>query len=165
MRTPPGLRTGLASLIEIPQLGLKLGDTVLNSSPVRFELSLSRSPCADATSEAAELHSSSPEPGEPVSMLSQFDLDPALAARSVLGEDVENQRNPVYDIAFEHLLQVALLSRAQFVVENDHIDIECLGLLGQLGGFSATYEQARVRTPPLDQDGSDGFAACGVGEQ
>ena len=59
--------------------------------------------------------SSRPRPrrrGQAVAQLGELDLDHALLAAGVLGEDVEDQRDPVDDVALEQLLEVALLRRA-----------------------------------------------------
>ena len=55
--------------------------------------------------------------------LRQLDLQFALPGAGALGEDVENQRRPVEHFALEHLLQVPVLCRRQFVVENDRINV------------------------------------------
>ena len=50
----------------------------------------------------------------------------------MLGEDVEDQRLSVDDVAFEQLLQVSLLGRGELVVEDDEVDVQRLGQGGQL---------------------------------
>ena len=54
----------------------------------------------------------------------QLDLGHALPAAGVLGEDVEDHRHPVDDVAAEDLLEVALLHRAQLAVDDHHVDVQ-----------------------------------------
>ena len=74
--------------------------------------------------------------GQAVAELRELDLHHALLARGVLGEDVEDQRDAVDDVAFEQLLQVALLGRGELVVEDHDVDVERLGELAQLLGLA-----------------------------
>ena len=68
---------------------------------------------------------------EVVLQLGQLDLQLALGARGVGGEDVEDDGGAIDDRHAKRLLQVALLACAQLVVADDHIGIALLrGLLG-----------------------------------
>ena len=73
---------------------------------------------------------------QPVAQLRELDLHHALLARRVLGEDVEDQRDAVDDVAVEQLLEVALLRGRQLVVEHHDVDVERLAELAQLLGLA-----------------------------
>ena len=62
----------------------------------------------------------------------------------VLGEDVEDQRLPVDDVALEELLKVALLAGVERVVEDNEIDVQGPGQRGQLGCLSRADVGSRV---------------------
>ena len=83
----------------------------LDPPPVDLELGLAGPAGPDATTLLRELGSLAPQPREAVAELGELDLDHALLARGVLGEDVEDQRDPVDDVDLEELLEVALLGR------------------------------------------------------
>ena len=73
---------------------------------------------------------------QPVAQLRELDLDRALLARRVLGEDVEDQRDAVDDVDREQLLEVALLRGRELVVEDDDVDVERVADLAQLLGLA-----------------------------
>jgi hypothetical protein len=68
-------------------------------------------PGADAAAQSAEFGSATTKSGQSVPQLCELDLDHAFVAGGVLSENVQNQRDPVDDIALEDLLEVALLGR------------------------------------------------------
>ena len=80
----------------------------------------------------AELVAATAQAGQAVAQLGELDLHHALLAARVLGEDVEDQRDPVDDVDVEELLEVALLRRGELVVEDDEVDVERVGELLQL---------------------------------
>ena len=55
--------------------------------------------------------------------LRQLDLQLAFARAGALGEDVENQRRAVEDLAVENFFQVAALRRRKVVVENHRVHV------------------------------------------
>ncbi len=83
-----------------------------------------RAPSPDPGAESGEFDPLASETRKAVAVLGEFHLETTLVGVSVLSEDVEDQSDPVDDIALERLLEIALLSRREFVVEHDHVDIE-----------------------------------------
>ena len=51
------------------------------------------------------------KPGEAVAVLSKLHLEPPLVGVGVLRKDVEDEGNPINDVALERLMEVALLGR------------------------------------------------------
>ncbi len=132
------------------QVGLELVDPAGDASTIGLELGLARTAGADPGA-AAGRHAAgllrqalalAAKPGLEVAELGQLHLGPALHARGVLGEDVEDHGGAVERGAAEELLQVALLGGAQLVVEHHGVAVErhrqvleLVGLaLAQVGG-------------------------------
>ena len=86
-----------------------------------------------------------PQAGQPVAELGQLDLGLALLAGGVLAEDVEDHRGAVDGRAAEELLEVALLGRAELVVEHDGVAVGRLGRVAQLVGLALADVGGRVR--------------------
>ena len=68
--------------------------------------------------------------------LRQLDLELAFARASALGEDVENERGAVEDLAVKGRLQVAALGGGKLVIEDDSIHIRLVAELGKLLGLA-----------------------------
>ena len=82
----------------------------------------------------------------------------------MLGEDVEDQRDPVDDVAFEQLLQVPLLGRRELVVEDHDVDIERLCEQAQLLGLALAHVQRGIGGVAALQLDGHRLGAGGVGE-
>ena len=99
-------------------------DALLHSAAVGFEL---RFAFAAAHADAALLpRQVAPEPRQARQQmleLRQFDLQLAFARAGALGEDVEDERRAVENLAVENLLQVAALRGGKFVVEDDRVHV------------------------------------------
>ncbi len=83
----------------------------------------------------------------------------------MLGEDVEDQCDPVDDVHLEQLLEIPLLCRAQLVVKHDDVHVERLRLRCELPGLSAADEQRRVGTISAHERFADGIGSGGIGQQ
>src|SRR5690606_40342386 len=112
----------------------EVGDAGLDPSPIRLEFRLTR-PAAgtDATGLLAHLRATTSQPRQVVAVEGQFDLEGALAGGGVLGEDVEDDRLPVDDVAVEHFLEAPLLSRCGGAAAHHHVDGEGGGDGGRVG--------------------------------
>ncbi len=112
-------------------------DAVARKAPVGLDLRLARAPRADAAAEPLEVAPQAAHAREVVFELRELDLQLALRATRVRGEDVEDHRRAVDDRQAERLLHVALLARRQLVVAGDQVRAararELLALL-QLAG-------------------------------
>ena len=83
----------------------------------------------------------------------------------VLGEDVEDQRDAVDDVAREQLLEVALLRGRELVVEHHEVDVERLRELAQLLRLAGTDVGGGVGSiAPLEHE-LDRLGAGGVDEE
>jgi hypothetical protein len=156
---------GGPGLGEALQLALEPVHASLDAAPVDLELGLARAAGADAAGLLAELDAATAETREPVAQLRQLHLHHALLAPGVLGEDVEDQRHAVDDVAPELLLEVALLCGCQLVVEHHHVDVEGVRQGAQLVGLAgADVRRGIGRWTPLEHR-LDGSGARGVREQ
>ncbi len=152
---PARLALRRARLAEALQVLLELRDALLDAAAVDLELRLpGPTPGPDATGLLAQLAPPPPEPGKEVPVLRELDLHHPLLARRVLGEDVEDQGDAVDDVAFEQLLEVALLGGRQLVVEDDDVDVERLGELVELLGLPRPHVRRRVGPVAPLQDAS-----------
>ena len=71
----------------------------LDAPAVDLELGLTGTAGPDAAALLGQLDAPAPQAGQPVAQLRELDLHHALLARRVLGEDVEDQRDAVDDVA------------------------------------------------------------------
>ena len=163
--TGAGLALGGAGPGEGGELSLELGNAGEDPATVRLELGLAGSAGADAGTETGHLSASPAEARKVIAEEGQLDLEGAFPARGVLGEDVEDESLAVDDVAFEDLLEVPLLSRAQVVVDDDDVDVEGGGRMGELGGFSRADEGRRVDLEAADELAAHRIGAGGVGEE
>ena len=105
------------------------------------------------------------QPGAEVLQPRQLDLQLALVAAGALREDLQDQQRAVVDRQLHVALEVALLRRAERLVEQD---FGGAGLLGQhldLVGLAAADEQRRVGRLALAGDTGDRLQARGLGQQ
>ena len=96
---------------------------------------------------------------EVVLELGELDLELALGAAGVRGEDVEDHRRAVDDRQAELLLEVALLARGELVVAGDQVRVALLGVRGELDELARPEIGVRVRAlAMLDELADDGDA-------
>ncbi len=69
----------------------------------------------------------------------------ALPCPGAPGEDVQNQLGAVDDLRRERSLQIPLLGRAQFLIENDRVGIGGAGQLGQFLDLSPSNQSRGIR--------------------
>ena len=126
------------------------GDPVARQPAVGLDLRLARSAGADAgrrgaRAEALEVRPQPPHAGHVVLELRELDLQLALGAVRVAGEDVEDHARAVDDRHAELLLEVALLARAELVVADDDVGVGELGGLLDLLDLAGPDVGVRVR--------------------
>src|SRR3984893_388383 len=165
-RTPSaGFALRRARRREALEAVLELRDPAQDSTAVDLELGLAGTPGADAGSLLTQGETTAAQAREPVPELRELDLHHAFLTARVLGEDVEDERDPVDDVAGEQLLEVALLRGAELVVEDHDVDVEGLGERAQLLGLALADVGGGVRCVAPLQHPLDRFGARGVGEQ
>ena len=114
---------------------------------------------ADAAAEALEVRPQAAHAREVVLELGELDLELALGAVRVPGEDVEDHRRAVDDRDPELLLEVALLARRELVVAGDDVRVRALGGLLDLLELARAEVGVRVRLlAVLDDLPDDGDA-------
>ena len=101
--------------------GPQLRDAAPGHAAVALELGLARAARADAAAEPLEVLPHAAHPRQVVLELGELDLELALGADGVLGEDVEDQLGAVDDPRRERVLERALLGRVELVVDDQHV--------------------------------------------
>src|SRR4029078_10881751 len=109
-------------LRELPQPLAQQRHAAPREPAVGLELALAGAPRPHPAAEALEVLPEAAHPREVVFELRELDLELALGADGVLGEDVEDQLRPVDDARLKGVLEHFLLRGAELVV-----DEQCLG--------------------------------------
>ena len=142
-------RAVLADLLEAPP---QQRDLVARETAVGLELRLAGAARADAgaertgaAAEALEVLPHAPHPRQVVLELRELDLELALGAPRVLGEDVEDQLRPVDDAGREGVLERSLLRRLQLAVHEQHLRLRLLVGVLQLLELPLADVRARIR--------------------
>ena len=150
---------------EADEVALELLHAAQQAPAVDLELRFTRTAGADARTLLAELETAAAQAREPVAELRELDLHRTFLTRRVLGEDVEDQRDPIDDVDREHLLEIALLRGRELVVEDHDVDVEALRDGLQLFGLALADVGRGVGSAAALQLGVHGLGARGVGEQ
>jgi hypothetical protein len=119
--------------LHLAQLALERRDAIAGQAAVGLDLRLARAPGADARrrgrgAQALEVRPQPAHAREVVLQLRELDLQLALGAVGVVGEDVEDDGRAVDDRQAQLALQVALLTRRELVVDGDDVGV------GRVGG-------------------------------
>jgi hypothetical protein len=120
-----------AVLPDFLQLLLQLSNTSPDFTSVSFELGLTWTAQANATSHASSASAClscqvRPHTGEPrktVLILGQFYLQLTFAGVGVLGEDVKDKGSTIHNLTIEGAFQLALLPRRQLVIKQKNVNI------------------------------------------
>src|SRR5581483_9418681 len=86
---------------EAAQIALQFLHPPQDPAAVDFELRLTGAAGADARALLAQLQAAAAQARQPVAQLREFHLHAPFLGRRVLGEDVEDQRDAVDDVARE----------------------------------------------------------------
>ncbi len=134
-----------AGALDVLQAALERGDAIAREAAVGLDLRLAGAPRADAAAEALEVGPQPAHAREVVFELGELDLELALGAVRMRGEDVEDHGRAVDDRHADGLLEVALLARRQLVVAGDQVRVG--GLRGglRLGDLAGPEVSVRVR--------------------
>ena len=122
---------------------------------IRLELALSRASRPDASSEPLEVLPHAAHAREVVLELRELDLQLALGAPCVLGEDVEDQLGAVDDSRLQSVLERTLLGRSELVVREEHLGGMGAELLLQLGELALADERPRIRVGAMLHERAD----------
>ena len=136
----------------IGDLAAQLGHPGADAAAVEFDLRLTGTAGADALTAGDPAtgltgHRLAPaaQARQEVFELGEFDLGFALAALGVLGEDVEDERDPVDNLDLDDILQPAPLAGRQLGVDDDGVSADGGDDVGQFLSFAAAQVGARVR--------------------
>ena len=140
------------------------GDPGEDSPPIGLQLGLAGATGEDAETLLAQFLAPTAQPGEQVLEQRHLDLCHAFPGGGVLGEDVEDHRLAVDDVAVEGALQVPLLCWGEAVVEDDNVDVEPLGNGRQLVDLSLAHEGRRIGGVALHQYDVDRVGTRCLGE-
>ena len=125
-------------------------DAIAGEAAVGLDLRLARTPGPDAAvdpagAEPLEVRPQAAHPREVVLELRELDLELALGAVGVRGEDVEDDRGAVDHRDSERRLEVALLARRELVVAGDEVRVGGGELGLQLLELAGAEIRVRVR--------------------
>ena len=146
-------------------LALEAGDAVADEASVGLELRLAGAAGADGAFEPLEVAPLAGEPRQEVLVLRQLDLEAAFAGPGTFGEDVEDEGSAVEDLDLEGVFQLALLRRAELVVEDDDGAVESAALRLYLRQLALADVVRRMGVRQLLDGAADDAGAGGIGEE
>ena len=119
----------------------------------------------DAAALTLQVAPASHEAGLQVLQAGQLDLELALMAARALGKDFQDQQSTVIDRQFQMTLQIALLGRAERLVEEDLHRTMHMRQGTNFVGLASTDEKRSVRGFALTGQPRHGRHAGGLGQQ
>ena len=158
-RADPLLPSGGTLALECPEALLEEGYACPSEATVRLELTLAGASRPDAAAESLEVLPHAAHPRQVVFELRELDLELALGATGVLGEDVENQLGAIDDARLERVLERALLRWAQLVVDEQRLGVGLGKGLLQLRELPLAHERPWIGVHSMLDDLPDGVDA------
>ena len=122
-------------------------DSLVDESPIRFELRLARPTQPDASLLTLEVRPSSDQPRRQMLELRELHLELALERARTLRKDVQDENAPIEDPASDMTLQVALLGWSQRMVEEHDLGAAHLDCRADFVGLAGADEMFRIRGP------------------
>ena len=161
---PPTLRGAL--LLDLLQPLLGALDRLVDHAAVQLDLLLARAATAADTAHLPLQVGPAPhEARGHVLQARQFHLQLALMAARALGEDLQDQQGAVVDRHLQMAFQIALLGRAQGLVEQHFLGTVHLGEHADFVGLAAAHEQRRIGHLALAGQACNGTQAGRAGQQ
>ena len=122
------------------------GDALVDEAPVGLDLRLAgAAEKAETAALALQVGPRANEPALLVGELGQLHLQPALAGAGTLAEDLQDQAGAVEHLAAPGLLKVALLHRAQGVVDDGERRLALADQGGELRHLAGAEQRRRPR--------------------
>jgi hypothetical protein len=94
--------------------------------------------------------------------LGEFDLQLAFMGTGALREDIENQTGTVEHAALQRALQIALLTWAQGMIEQDELGVVLEYRRADFLELAGTYEMLRISGDALAENKCDRLATRGL---
>ena len=127
------------------EVALNLVDPLAHLAAIHLELALALAAAhANAALLPRQVRPEARQPRQQVVQLRQLHLELAFTRAGALGEDVENQRCAVENLALENLLEVAALRRGEFLVEHYRVHPFLRTLIGELSSLAGADERRGV---------------------
>jgi hypothetical protein len=116
-------------------------DALAHAAAVHLDLRLARAARADAARLPLQVRPEPAQARQDVLVLGELDLELGLLGAGAAGEDVEDERRAVHDLAADLALEVALLRRRELLVEHDGV-----------GALGLAHEPKVLDLAPADQE-------------
>src|SRR5439155_25177112 len=155
LRPRARLAADSALLAQVLQDPLEQRDPPAGEPAVGFQLALPGAARPDPSAEALEVLPQPAHARQVVLELSELDLELALGADGVLGEDVEDQLRPVDDPNREPVFEASLLGRRQLVVDQQGLGARLAEGALELRDLSLADVRPLVRSRPFLDDLAD----------
>jgi len=126
-------------------LRLQTLDASPDQTAVSLKLGLAGASGADSAAKALEVGPSPGQTGQQVLLLGKLDLHTPFMGASAAGEYVQDEGGPVDDFDAKSTLQIALLGRREFVVEDGHVVPDAVAQRYHLVELSAADEVCGCR--------------------
>ena len=133
----------------------QLTNLVVEHAPVKFDLLFTGPPAqTNAALLSLKVRPSANKSGGLMLHLGKFHLKLTFVATSPLGENLENQADPLHNVDAPDLFEVALLDGRQGMIEQHVINLLGDEALANFGDFPATNKGRRIGAGPMDRDPS-----------
>ena len=157
---------GLALLLDLVQALLGAFDRLSDHAAVQLDLFFTRAAAhPDAPTLPLQMGPASHQPGADVLQARQLHLQLAFMAAGALGKNLENQQGPVVDRQLHVALKVALLCRAQRLVEKNFNRTVLLGQKTDFIRLAAADKKRSIRCSAFTNDARYWRKARCLGEQ
>jgi succinyldiaminopimelate transaminase len=167
----PLLSPYVALLAEVLQPAAEERDPAPRDAAVALELGLTWAPRPDpcserahAAAEAFEVLPHAPHAREVVLQLCQLDLQLALGAPRVLGEDVEDQLRAIDNARLERVLERSLLRGLELVVDEQHLCTRVAVRALELLELALAHVGSLLRARAVLDELTDRLDECRLGE-
>ena len=148
-----------ADAADVFQLLLKMADAAGDLAAVGFQLGFARAAGANAAAQLGHLDAVAGKARHHVMQLRQFDLQLAFAGARVAREDVKDELRTIDHPAMKDLFDIALLGRAEIVIEKENVGIHGCGSARDFLEFSGADERCRIGAIAPLQDFAHDFGS------
>ena len=126
-----------------------------NFPAVRLKLCFTRAACADAAAELRHLNAASGESRQHVVQLSELHLQLTFSGSRMLGKNIEDQLRSIDHSPLNNLFDIALLGRAEIVIEEQDIGVDRSGGSSNFLELASADQRCGIGTIAALQDFAD----------